>query len=96
MWFSRLKTRMSQSEARSLLRRVFANCTAAKPPPTTTTLTGFTYLLLSLAWIQPRTSDFSWGSSNYCDAAGEHFDAQVQDTEPRVARISGTCEPYSK
>src|SRR5580704_11856419 len=24
------------------------------------------------------------------------FDAHFQDTEPGIARISGTCEPYSK
>src|SRR5260370_34581 len=45
MWFSRLNRRISHSEARSLLRRVFANCTAANPPPTMTTLIGFNFLL---------------------------------------------------
>ena len=45
MWFSRLNRRISQSEARNLLRRVFANCTAANPPPTMTTLIGFNSLL---------------------------------------------------
>src|SRR5215469_15767703 len=50
MWFSRLNSRISHSEVDSLLRRVFANCTAANPPPTMTTLIA---CMLSLLWPWP-------------------------------------------
>ena len=45
-WFSRLNKRISHREAGSFLRSVLANCTAPNPPPTITTLAGFTGLLL--------------------------------------------------
>src|SRR5271167_1190252 len=44
MWFSRLNTKISHCAARIFLRNVSANFTAANPPPTITTLIGFSFL----------------------------------------------------
>ena|ERR1700719_611201 len=94
MWFSRLKRRISHSDARSLLRRVFANCTAANPPPITTTLIGFTSSLLLLACTTERFG-LPW-LRYYCDAEKQPLDALVQDRELGILGIAETCEPYSK
>src|SRR5258708_33737992 len=95
MWFSRLKRRISHSEPRTLLRRVFANCTAANPPPITTTLIGFTSLLLLLAWVRLKSLEFPWPLC-HCDAEKRRLDALVQDREKGILRISESCELYSK
>ena len=92
MWFSRLNRRISHSEARSLLRRVFANCTAANPPPTMTTLIGFNSLL-PMAGYDPA---FLPATVNPQKTGKRHSGVLVQDSERGMLRISETCKFCSK
>ena len=95
MWFSRLNRRISHSEARSLLRRVFANCTAANPPPTMTTLIGFNFLLpMAGCDVNPA---FLPAHAHPLQQGGErHFDVLVQHRRQGILRISETCKFCSK
>ena len=94
MWFSRLNRRISHSEARSLLRRVFANCTAANPPPTMTTLIGFNSLLpLAGCDVNPA---FLPATVNPQKTGKQHSGILVQDSERGMLRISKTCKVCSK
>jgi len=91
---SRLKRRISHSEPRTLLRRVFANCTAANPPPITTTADWLHSLLLLLAWVRLKV-EFPWPSVTAMPKK-RRLDALVQDREKGILRISESCELYSK
>ncbi len=94
MWFSRLNKRISHCEARSLLRRVFANCTAANPPPTMTTLIGFNSLLpMAGCDVNPA---FLPATANPQKTGKRHSGALVQDKEQEMRSISETCKFCSK
>src|SRR5229473_4356311 len=90
IWFSRLKRRISHSEARSLLRRVFANCTAANPPPTMTTLIGFTSL-----FVQPGLQQNLIFPGRVRDGKRKQDSGFVhKDRKCGIMGISEDCGPY--